>query len=266
MKKAYFAICAILVVAFCVFYAFSTSKLEVKSEGGFELKKGTFQETLFATDPQRNVNATKDVPSSSRKVSGKVEMDTTKKTILFIGDSMVECLFPRMSAYAKKNGHKLYTVVWYSSTTEIYGTRTTLKDYIKKYKPNYILFSLGGNELFIRDIKQKRQKYVDELIKQMGNIPYIWIGPPNWKDDTGINSMINESVPPGCFYLSYTKDQKYGRKKDGAHPNKESSILWMDRICKWIMTESAHRIRLEAPPAGETARPDKLELLQPLSR
>jgi hypothetical protein len=262
MKKAYIAICAILLVGLGVFYAFSHSDFNLKL-GETEIKKGTFNESLFAAAPQRRTKQ-RDVPLPPRKKQDKAEMDTTKKTILFIGDSMVECLFPRMSAYAKKNGHKLYCVVWYSSTTEVYGTRTTLKDYINKYKPDYILITLGGNELFIRDIRQKRQKFVDELIRQMGNIPFVWIGPPNWKDDTGINDMINESVPPGCFYLSYTPDQHYNRKKDGAHPKADSSILWMDRICKWIMTKSAHPIRLEAPPAGETARPTKLELLQPL--
>jgi len=64
--------------------------------------------------------------------------------------------------------------------------------------------------------------------------------------------------------LSYTPDQHYDRKKDGAHPTAASSNQWMDRICKWIMTESAHRIRLEKPADGEKARPDDLVLLQPL--
>ncbi|MBO4722028.1 MAG: SGNH/GDSL hydrolase family protein [Muribaculaceae bacterium] len=263
MKKAYIAICAILLVGLGVFYAFSNSDLDLKI-GETEIKKGSFNETLFASEQHRVAKPGEKVPLPPKKKSGKMEMDTTKKTILFIGDSMVECLFPRMSAYAKKNGHTFYCVVWYSSSTEVYGTRTTLKDYINKFKPDYIMITLGGNELFIRDIRQKRQKYVDEIIKQMGNIPYVWIGPPNWKDDTGINDMISESVPTGCFYLSYTPDQHYNRKKDGAHPKADSSILWADRICKWIMTKSAHPIRLEAPPAGETARPTKLELLQPL--
>lgn len=264
MKKAYFVICAILLVSFAAFYAFSDTNLD------FGLKKGSFKETLFASNQVRVAKPGQKVPLPKSKASsnngGKAVMDTTKKTILLIGDSMVECLFPRMAAYAKKNGHKLYAVIWYSSTTEIYGTRTTLKDYIKKYKPDYIMFSLGGNELFIRNIKETRQKYVNELIRQMGNIPYIWIGPPNWKHDTGINDMIRESVPEGCFYLSYTPDQHYDRKKDGAHPTAASSKLWMDRICKWIMTESAHPIRLNKPADGETARPVKTEVLQPLGR
>ena len=258
MKKTYKVLFTILAIALVGFFLFSQFDFPEK----LGLKKGKFNETLFASDKEEVTN--KDTVATQEKKPNKNEMDTTKKTILFIGDSMVECLFPRMSAYAKKNGHTFYAVVWYSATTEVYGTRTTVKEYIDKYHPDYILFSLGGNELFIRDIKENRQKYVDEIIRQFGNIPYIWIGPPNWKPDTGINDMIKSSVPEGCFYLSYTPDQHYDRKKDGAHPTAASSNQWMDRICKWIMTESAHRIRLEKPADGEKARPDDLVLLQPL--
>ena len=258
MKKSYKVLLTILAIALVGFFLFSQFDFPEK----LGLKKGKFNETLFASDKEEVTN--KDTVATQEKKPNKNEMDTTKKTILFIGDSMVECLFPRMSAYAKKNGHTFYAVVWYSATTEVYGTRTTVKEYIDKYHPDYILFSLGGNELFIRDIKENRQKFVDEIIRQFGNIPYIWIGPPNWKPDTGINDMIKSSVPEGCFYLSYTPDQHYDRKKDGAHPTAASSNQWMDRICKWIMTESAHRIRLEKPADGEKARPDDLVLLQPL--
>jgi len=258
MKKSYKVLFTILAIALVGFFLFSQFDFPEK----LGLKKGKFNETLFASDKEEVTN--KDTVATQEKKPNKNEMDTTKKTILFIGDSMVECLFPRMSAYAKKNGHTFYAVVWYSATTEVYGTRTTVKEYIDKYHPDYILFSLGGNELFIRDIKENRQKYVDEIIRQFGDIPYIWIGPPNWKPDTGINDMIKSSVPEGCFYLSYTPDQHYDRKKDGAHPTAASSNQWMDRICKWIMTKSAHRIRLEKPADGEKARPDDLVLLQPL--
>ena len=258
MKKSYKVLFTILAIALVGFFLFSQFDFPEK----LGLKKGKFNETLFASDKEEVTN--KDTVATQEKKPNKNEMDTTKKTILFIGDSMVECLFPRMSAYAKKNGHTFYAVVWYSATTEVYGTRTTVKEYIDKYHPDYILFSLGGNELFIRDIKENRQKFVDEIIRQFGNIPYIWIGPPNWKPDTGINDMIKSSVPEGCFYLSYSPDQHYDRKKDGAHPTAASSNQWMDRICKWIMTESAHRIRLEKPADGEKARPDDLVLLQPL--
>ena len=265
MRETYKVLCKILGIAFVVFFAISQFSGLAESLG---LKTGKFNETLFASDKHKEKSTAREDTSRTQvpkeKTLAENEMDTTKKTILLIGDSMVECLFPRMSAYANKNGHTFYAVIWYSSTTEVYGTRTTVKKYIDKYHPDYILFSLGGNELFVRDIKENRQKYVDEIIRQFGDIPYIWIGPPNWKEDTGVNDMIKNSVPEGCFYLSYTPDQHYGRKKDGAHPDAYSSNLWMDRICKWIMNESAHRIRLEAPARGETSRPKDLVLLQPL--
>ncbi len=183
--------------------------------------------------------------------SGPQPMDTTSKTILFFGDSMIERFGPRLAAYAKANGHTLINVIWYSSSTEIWGRGTRAKELIEEYHPNYIFVSLGGNELFVRDIKKKRQKYVDNILAQIGNIPYVWIGPPNWKPDTGINDMIQESVAPGCFYLS--NGEHFDRAKDGAHPTKASAAAWCDRVCKWVMTKSAHPIRLERP-TEKTAR------------
>ena len=39
-----------------------------------------------------------------------------QKRLLVVGDSMLEGLSPRLASYARLNGHKLYTVIWYSST------------------------------------------------------------------------------------------------------------------------------------------------------
>ena len=148
----------------------------------------------------------------------KAELDTASKTILFVGDSMLEGLGPRMASYAKKNGHKLYNVIWYSSTSEIWGSCDTLTYFIRKFKPDYILVSLGANELFVSNIKKKRAKYVQNILKQIGNIPYVWIGPPNWKPDTGINDLLQETLPAGNFFL--TNGMKFDRAKDGAHPTR----------------------------------------------
>ena len=177
MKKSYRVLIAIMALALLAVFLYSQSDSLSEMIG---LKKGKFNETLFAEKKSKEVKTAPADTAATKKQPGKNEMDTTSKTILFIGDSMVECLFPRMSAYAKKNGHTFYAVIWYSATSEVYGTRTTIKEYIDKYKPNYIIFSLGGNELFVRDIKDNRQRYVDEIIRQFGDIPYVWIGPPNW--------------------------------------------------------------------------------------
>jgi len=188
-------------------------------------------------------------PASSARGQSHEPMDTTAKTILFIGDSMLEGLGPRMAAYAKHNGHKLINVIWYSSTTEVWGSTNRLGELVAAHHPNYIFVCLGANELFVKDIKRKRQKFLDNMLSQIGDIPYVWIGPPNWKDDTGINEMLQSSCEPGCFYLSYTKDQHYDRSKDGAHPTRSSAARWCDRVCAWTMKYAAHPIRLNNPGA-----------------
>ena len=172
-------------------------------------------------------------------------MDTTSKTILFIGDSMLEGLGPRLAAYAKANGHTLINVIWYSSTSEIWGRTTRLQERINEFHPDYIFVCLGSNELFVRDIKRNRQKYVNNILTQIGNIPYVWIGPPNWKPDTGINDMLQASCAPGSFYLS--NGEHFDRAKDGAHPTRASAALWCDRVCKWVMTSSRNPIMLNKP-------------------
>jgi hypothetical protein len=252
MKRPYLGLWTLLAISFVAFAALS--KCDGLDIGNIHLKTGTFVETLFTpAQAETAKNAVKNAQSTNKANCKKakkprpayIKTDTTSKTILFIGDSMLEGLGPRMAAYAKKNGDTLISVIWYSSTTEIWGRSKKLKEYIHQFHPNYILICLGANELFIRDIKTKRQKYVDNMLSQIGNIPYVWIGPPNWKPDTGINELIESSVKENCFYLS--DGQHYDRAKDGAHPTRKSAAQWMDRVCKWIVASSAHPIKLDVP-------------------
>jgi len=172
-------------------------------------------------------------------------LDTTKQRILIIGDSMLENLRFRLRDYCEENGHEMKSVIWYSSTTEYFGQSDTLAYFIKQYNPTYILFVVGANELFVKDIKKKRQKYVEHILAQIGNRKFIWIGPPNWKEDTGINEMIVENVGEKRYYPSLKL--KYKRHKDGAHPLKASAYAWMDSVATWITTQSMYPIVLNKP-------------------
>ena len=89
---------------------------------------------------------------------------------------MLEGLGPRMAAYADHNGHTLYEVMWYSSTSEVWGRSDRLAGYIGRIKPDYIFICLGANELFVKDIAEKRTKYVDRILADIDTIPYLWIG------------------------------------------------------------------------------------------
>lgn len=97
------------------------------------------------TSPEVGGQAVRSVAVSEKNVAAT---DTCKYTLLFVGDSMLEGLSPRLAAYAEENGHSLYTVIWYGSTTEKWGATHKLRAYIEKFKPGYIVVCLGGNELF----------------------------------------------------------------------------------------------------------------------
>jgi hypothetical protein len=198
---------------------------------------------------------------SSPAVAAKpVPTDTASKTILFIGDSMLEGLSPRLAAYAEANGHKLYTVIWYSSTSKIWGDAHKLSAYIKQFKPDYIFVCLGANELFVKDIVNKRDKCVKSIISEIGSIPYVWIGPPNWKDDTGINQLIARNAAEGCYFKS--AGMTFERAKDGAHPTRKSAASWMDSVARWMPRHSSHPIKMSRP-AKQAGRANRVVVLQP---
>lgn len=255
-----------LVVAFGIFAvmsAFGPIKL-----GSYELKSSKIWETLTGAGGAKGAQhqlTSADVKGAASRLASQTPvkaapLDTMPKTILFIGDSMLDGLSPRLAAYAKENGHTLYTVVWYSSTSEFWGNSSKLREYIAKLKPDYVFISLGANEMFVKDIAEKRDKFVKNIIRDLGSIPYVWIGPPNWKPDTGINDLVAANVGAGHFFL--TNGMKFPRMKDGAHPTHEAAIGWMDSVARWMPAHAAHPIRMNVPSV-RTARPKRVFVHQP---
>lgn len=234
--------------------------------GGHEFKSVTFIDEITRHDNPWDVDTLSADTVATDTVALSpfpVPVDTATKTILFFGDSMLEGLSPRLAAYCKANGHSLYTVIWYSSTTQTWGDCDTLSVFIRRHKPDYVVACLGANELFVKDIATKRTKPFENIMKQVGGRPLLWIGPPNWKEDTGINDFLESSLPQGAFFL--TNGMKFDRKSDGAHPTKASAAEWMDSVVRWMPEHSCHPIRLDSiPPLGVSGRPKRVTLLQPL--
>ncbi len=187
-------------------------------------------------------------------------VDSSAQKFLFIGDSMLEFLRIRLNDYCRKNGHTMNTVIWYSSSSLWYGQCDTLKHFIHKHKPTYVLLCLGANELFIKDIKTERAPFVSHIVKQMGDLPFVWIGPPNWKDDTGINDLILSYTGKSRYYPS--KNLSYNRTRDGAHPTRESAYKWMDSVAVYLQKDARHRILMEMPDTFFGKIPPT-EILQP---
>ncbi len=250
MKWPYARLWALLAVAFAVMLLLSTFD---------DLKIFGHSISKIDTPPQASsqVATAKSAPTGKQRA---VQPDTVPKTILFIGDSMLEGLSPRLAAYAHANGHRLYTVIWYGSTTVRWGETHRLRDYVKRFGADYVVVCLGGNELFIRDVERTRADKVDAVIADIGTLPFVWIGPPNWKPDTGINHLIAEKVGSGRFFLS--ANLKLERASDGAHPTHRAAAQWMDSVAHWIVAESDCPIRLDVPKQS-TAKPDRTIVLTP---
>lgn len=171
------------------------------------------------------------------------KLDSLPQSVFIFGDSMTYNLALRLAEYAKQNGHQINSINWDSSNTKIWADSDTLKYYINKFHPTQVFICLGSNELYVKN-PESRLPYIKKILSDIGSIPYVWIGPPNWKEDGGINDLLARTCRPGSFFRS--KGMQFERRKDGIHPTQKSSALWMDSIMRWI-PKSAHPFIAEVP-------------------
>lgn len=257
-KRPYTSLWALLAAAFAVMFGLSCLDT-APTMFGHTLRSTDMARTLFPEPQALPADTMASAPCDTLPAPA-AQTDTTAQTILLIGDSMLDGLSPRLAAYAAANGHTLYTVVWYSSSTAAWGKRKLLADYIRRLKPTFIFICLGANELSIKDIATRRRNLAREIVAEADTIPYLWIGPPNWKEDTGINSLISSVTAQGCYFRS--EGMSFERRKDGAHPTAASAALWMDSVVRWMPLHHPHPIRLDLPSAP-SGRPRRIFLHQP---
>ena len=186
--------------------------------------------------------------ASQAKEASPCLPDTSSHRILFFGDSMVEGLLRRMNCYAFANGHKMTNVVWYSSTTEIWAQTDTLRYFINNVQPTFAMISIGANEQFVKDAAG-REAYIRQILKELGDIPFIWIGVPAWKEDTGINELTKRVVGESRYFDSRGLTLQRGR--DRMHPTFYAASCWMDSVAVWMASPAtAHPIRMDKPTDG----------------
>ena len=253
-------ILATVLAALCI-YAYTDFSASLS---GIPLKKTALRDYMVADAESTAATATwlkgRPAPKTPPGAPPPSEQpDTAAQRILLFGDSMMEQLMFRMKDYAEANGHQLQPVVWYGSSTKLWGSCDTLAHFIKLYKPTYIICCLGGNELFIRNVVKERAPFVQHILQQIGNRKYLWLGPPNWKKDTGINDLIKQEVGKGCFYPSMNLN--LARRHDGAHPTPKAAAQWMDSVATWMRTPACkYRIRMATPAAKAKHTPNAVLL------
>ena len=238
----------IIILSFCIlsFFLYDFLNASPVKLFGYDIKQIGFKKyfvkannNLAKADTSRKI-----VKINIKPAQDSSKIDSSRQSILLTGDSMSEGLMFPFIKYAKYNGHILITVIWYSSSTLLWAEKDSLAKLIKKYKPTFVIFTLGSNELFIRNI-QEREVYIKDIIAQAGNTKFIWIGPPNWKDDTGINDLLIKNLGEKRFFVS--RYMKFERARDGRHPSRRASVIWADTISNWVMKACKYPIVLQKP-------------------
>ena len=253
MNKNFFPILTILGVLIIYLLVVSFNLLDIKI-AGYALKKNTLKE-YFSTIATPEKKPLKKKPQTKKKINlpPTITPDTSSQRILIIGDSMLEGLGPRLNDYCEENNHTLGQIVWYSSNSKWYGSCDTIPHFIERFKPTYIILAIGSGDIIAYNAIVERKPYVEKILEQVKGYKYIWVGPPNWREDSGINELIDNSVKERTFFLS--KDLSFERVSDGVHPTRESASKWMDTIASFIMNKSSNPIMLKIPKKKAEKRP-----------
>jgi hypothetical protein len=172
----------------------------------------------------------------------KIEILQNKR-ILLAGDSEAGSIVYEIQKYAVLNGHNLCrTIIWNSASDNTYANSDTLKNNIQRYKPEYIIFVIGLNQVFQKNFDRSKTS-IEKIIGEFKDIPYTWVGPANWVKDNGINQFYQENVDSGAFYLSGNLVLERG--EDGRHPSTSGSKKWVDSICFFLTNKARYRIKME---------------------
>ena len=165
--------------------------------------------------------------------------------ILLLGDSETGGLIYPLNDYCVANGHKLEAVyTWFSASILNFGYSNKVEELMEKYKPTFVIFVVGLNEMYVTDM-DRRTEAAKLFLKKIGDTPYLWVGPANFTTDHGINKVFETTADPGCFVLS--KDLEIPRGGDHRHPNTEGYKIWMDYIASYIQSNHAYPFNFLPP-------------------
>jgi hypothetical protein len=252
--RAYLELIAALVFVWAALavYAFSAREIEV---GGVLLDKAPIAEYFRPHTELGEVGSVAAAPRVGRvprpgesaaipAVAPAAQVNTAPQRILLVGDSMVFNLIPRLSDYCLQNGHTLKPAIWYASTTIAWGSQSKLDQLITEFEPTFVLIVLGSSELTSRSMEGRAQS-VRNMLQKIGDREMAWVGPPNWRPDTGINALLEAELGKDRFFRS--AELELERESDGIHPNRAAGSQWADLIAAWLEREGRAHIVMKTP-------------------
>jgi hypothetical protein len=100
------------------------------------------------------------------------------------------------------------------------------RDAIANGDPDLVILTLGSNDVFAPH-PRSLAKYVEEIaaVASAGARECWWIGPPTWRGDSGVVSVIREHSG-ACTFFDSSDMKDVARTRDGIHPNERGGARW----------------------------------------
>lgn len=180
------------------------------------------------------------------------------KQVLFVGDSMTGWLADRLNAYGQVNGFNVVAQTWDGSTIKKWANSPLLGELIAKYKPDVVFISLGLNELLEPNPAKRLGPSLEKIKHALGNVPYIWIGPPTWPRKKGgniLNDWLAQNLAPGHYFNSFSLTLPR-QSATNPHPTRDGMIKWIDAVMQWMPDHATVQLPgYTNPGKGKMARP-----------
>lgn len=229
-RNAYIGLWSVLACALILFLAWSLTDNEITILG-WSPKKAPFAQTLFGHNEEEDSIAIKEAMERAEAEKNIIKTDSTSQSIFIFGDSMTMHLAERLAAYGKQNGHTVNAVNWDSSNTKTWAGCDTIQYFINKFKPTMVFIALGANEVYLKK-PEIRLPEIRKIIDKIGDVPFVWIGPPSLKEDGGLNDLLEKTLGKRNFFRSCGLEME--RKRDHVHPTRAASALWIDSVMRWL--------------------------------
>ncbi len=156
--------------------------------------------------------------------------------VLHVGDSFAASLGLPLGKRFKAAGVRYILEYETASYVPTWAFGKALPKFIAKYNPDFVMVTLGANEIEITNPEQ-RAGAVKRLVKELGNRPCLWVLPPLWKADTGFMKVIRDNAAPCRCLDSTALVGDLPRKKDKIHPNEEGREVWAEAVFNWLGRE-----------------------------
>jgi lysophospholipase L1-like esterase len=156
---------------------------------------------------------------------------------LLVGDSMAWALGTQLEPLLVERGHKLMTKSQISGSIRGYSRKRAkqFRDSVQKYHPDAVIIVLGSNEALVPHPEQL-QKPIKSVVEAVGDRKCYWIGPPMWRQDTGIVKLLSDNAGPCKFFDSSVLELE--RRPDKIHPTPSGSKTWALAVRAWLLGEA----------------------------